>query len=140
MRIRQTVALKAYPADKRAAILETFFEAQTRVNMAFLLANPEIPRLYESGVRYRREGSPEVWKDIPTILRDGADDCEGLSCWLAAEFRVRNDVPGAAVRLAKQRTPGLWHAIVIDVENPRRRWDPSKRLGMKPRRMRRRAA
>jgi len=125
----------------RLSVLSTYFEAQTLVNMAYLLAFPNTPSLYKSGVRYRREGTPEKWKDIPTILRDGFDDCEGLACWLAAELRVRRDIETARVHLTSQPLSGeagegtaaLIHALVVDGANLRRRWDPSKVLGMKPR-------
>lgn len=132
MKIRQTVALSAYPKGLRVDVLETFFEAQVRVNMVFLLAHEDLPDLYDAGIRYRREGMPERWKDIPTILRDGYDDCEGLSCWRAAELRVREGIETAKVHLIRQRrNPNLLHAVVIDAANPRRRWDPSRVLGMK---------
>lgn len=113
------------------AALERFFEAMTRFNVDFLSTHPDFPNLYESGVRYRRE-RPEIWKDIPTAMRDGWDDCEGLSSWLAAELRVRRGMPNARVKLIQQPTIGrkLWHAIVYDPDS-NRRFDPSKRLGMR---------
>ena len=135
VKIHQTLALSAYPHGLRVSVLETFFEAQVRVNSAYLLASPDVPNLYDARVRYQREGLPEQWKDIPTILRDGYDDCEGLACWLAAELRVRGGVDTAMVHLTRgRRNPNLLHAIVIDGENRRRRWDPSRVLGMTPKR------
>lgn len=141
MKVQQTIALRCYPPSARLDVLATFFEAQTRVNMAYLLAYPKTPALYRAGVRYRREGTPEKWKDIPTILRDGHDDCEGLACWLAAELRVRRNLETARVHLITQEqgsadTGAVLHAIVVDAANRRRRWDPSKVLGMTPRRRR----
>lgn len=131
MKVVQSIALRAYPFHMRVDVLKTFFEAQVRVNMAYLHAHPATPNLYEAGVRYRREGSPERWKDIPTILHDGFDDCEGLSCWLAAELRVRRGIPGARVQLVRQRrNRNLLHAVVEDAGDPKRRWDPSRMLGM----------
>jgi hypothetical protein len=141
MKIEQEVQLHAYPKGLRLDVLRTFFEAQVRVNMVYLKAHPSVPLLYESGVRYKREGMPERWKDIPTILRDGYDDCEGLSCWLAAELRVRQGVFSATVDLiSNRRNESLLHAIVVDVQQPWRRWDPSVRLGMKSRRRKKVAA
>lgn len=134
VQIAQTIALGAYPFRMRVDVLRTFFEAQVRVNTMFLLTHPATPDLYASGVRYRREGSPEQWNDIPTILQDRADDCEGLSCWLAAELRARRGIRGARVQLIRQRRdPNLLHAVVEVVDGhgkPRYRLDPSRVLGM----------
>lgn len=125
-------------------LLETLFEASTLVAVAWLKIHPKAPLLYASGVRYRREGSPERWKDIPTILESGFDDCEGLSVWLAAELRTRapNSVgpqlrPAACVALKSTRRDGLFHAVVYD-RATREVFDPSRRLGMGSKRKRRR--
>lgn len=122
----------------RIKALETMFEAITAINMAWMLANKP-PKLYESGVRYRRDPQRgdigEVWCDASTILTQRWDDCEGLSSFLAAEMRLGPNselpyaVPSACVRLKTTRWPGMLHAIVFDPVS-RRTWDPSRRLGM----------
>jgi hypothetical protein len=123
----------------RIRTLETLFEAMTRIGMAYLMSH-RVPLLYESGVRYRRDPTRgdigEVWSDIPTILKDGYDDCEGLAWFLAAEMRTRgpnsetkNKVPAATVRCKTTSMPGMLHAIVFDPTSGRV-WDPSRRLGM----------
>ena len=125
------IDLQRYPARVQAPVLEVLFESWVKLNAVYLLAHPSTPRLYQSGVIYRRE-SPEVWKDIPSIIEDGCDDCEGLACWLAAELRTRDKITGAKVRLAEQHTTTrrrLWHAIVFDPLS-KRVWDPSRALGM----------
>ena len=124
------IKLPTYPANLQRPILECLFEGWTKINCAWLASHPTAPRLYTSGVIYRRE-TPEVWKDIPSILEDGCDDCEGLSCWLAAELRVRDNITNARVVLIEQPTRlqrRLWHAVVKDPTG--RTWDPSRRLGM----------
>ena len=45
-----------------------------------------LPRLYDSGVFYETEGSPELWWDAEEILRVGHDDCEGLAAYRAGEL------------------------------------------------------
>lgn len=125
-------------------VLETFFEAFVRVNVAFLIANKTTPLLYQSGVRYARDPETyvdgrkveELWLDAATILKRGKDDCEGLACFLAAEMRVRAPnsvrpyrVPAACVRLKRTRHAGLLHAVVWDPAS-RTIFDPSKKLGM----------
>lgn len=124
------------------SILETWFEAMTRTNVAYLLTHSKTPLLYHSGVEYERDpergplGITEVWLDIPNILKQGHDDCEGLSSFLAAELRCRapNSVGPrrrrfACVKLKVTRTPGLLHARVYDPET-REYFDPSRALGM----------
>lgn len=79
-----------------------------------------IPPLYQSGVRYKRErGDREVWRTCWAAYRRRAGDCEDLACWLAAE------TGGRAVPV---RTRIGWH-IVTRLPDGRIE-DPSKRLGM----------
>lgn len=124
------------------AVLETWFEAMTRTNQAWMLANKDAPLLYNSGVRYAMDpersklGIGELWLDAPSVLSRGQDDCEGLSSFLAAEMRTRDTHsegrgrrPAATVKLKTTRIPGLLHAIVIDLATGER-FDPSRRLGM----------
>ncbi len=143
MKIRQIISLRQYRAPTpretfaiRKGLLELYFEAQVRANMVWLGLNPKAPLLYKSGVRYAREGTPEVWLDIPAIMFQGFDDCEGLACWLAAELRMRapnsvgdNRRPAAVVVLKRTKRQQLWHAYVIDKETGER-FDPSRKLGM----------
>lgn len=99
-----------------------------------------LPRLYGGGVRYKTEGSPELWWDAQEIVNNGFDDCEGLSAYRAGE--LLNDGVDAEVytRLVQKPDTGmggtgkgrLFHAVtrarlpdgrvVVD--------DPSRRLGM----------
>lgn len=126
-------------------VLETYFEAMTRANEVFHKLHPTAPLLYDSGVKYRNDPVAcnrhgvcigELWLDYPSILRHGFEDCDGLSAALAGELRARapNSVgarrrPAAAVRLKTTRKPGLWHAVVVDLETGEV-FDPSRKLGM----------
>jgi hypothetical protein len=145
MNILMQIDLKSYGSRKAIkAVLETQFEAMTRLNMAWLKLHPGAPLLYKSGVRYKNDPykpknsriTTENWSDIPSIIRKGADDCESLSSWLAAEMRVRKihsvgvgKRPGAVVALRHTKAKNLWHAIVYDRVTGRI-WDPSRALGM----------
>lgn len=143
MIVSQHLTLRAYHAATpkkteavRRGLLELYFEAQVRANMVWLTLNPRAPLVYASQVVYEREGSPEVWLDIPAILNQGHDDCEGLAAWLAAEMRLRapnsetkRKHPLAVVSLVKTKRAGLWHAVVKDMDT-QKIYDPSKRLGM----------
>lgn len=51
----------------------------------------EIPPLYESGVRYRREPEGREWwetaSDMLNVVSDRSGDCEDVAAWRAAELR-----------------------------------------------------
>lgn len=126
-------------------VLETHFEAMTLVNAVYHRLHPKAPLLYKSGIVYERDPKrcarrgqcvSELWLDYPSMLRRGAEDCDGLSAALAGELRARapnsvgpNVRPAAAVRLKTTRTPGLWHAVVVDLATGEV-FDPSRKLGM----------
>jgi hypothetical protein len=104
----------------------------TQININFLKAHPETPNLYDAGVRYQEEPpGREDWQDIPSTLALKNGDCEDLSCWRAAELRVRHGIAAKPTFIWKMRPSGgyLYH---IQVEYPDGRIeDPSRRLGMK---------
>jgi len=127
--MRAAVIFQLDKVERPQRVLEVWFEALTLTNVSFLRANPSAPNLYQSGVVYQEEGSPEIWRDIPTVLEHGWGDCDDLACWLAAELRVRHR-RRAVVSCRKQRTPGLWHALVQDIDTGAT-YDPSRRLGMR---------
>lgn len=97
------------------------------LNVLWLQRHPDTPRLYASGVRYRREPSgQEEWSTIPDVLSRGYGDCEDLAAWGAAELRMK----GIDARpIAYQSGPHTWHAVIELPDG--RRIDPSKKLGMK---------
>lgn len=111
-------------------------EGLVRVNQDILKRNPQIPPLYDSGVRYEAENGTEDWRTIVDI-RDNLNgegnpvgDCEDLAAWRAAELRERDNEPGAFVDVVRGGL-GLWHAVVRRANGKLE--DPSKRLGMNPR-------
>jgi hypothetical protein len=104
---------------------------------AFLRQNPDTPRLYESGVRYQPEAwGHELWKDVPSTLRDGEGDCEDLASWLAAERRVRDGLDARLLIRGRRDRRGrrVYHILVAILKGGRvvRVEDPSRRLGMIP--------
>lgn len=111
----------------------TMIEGVTRLNERWLRAHPDTPSLYESGVKYAREGSPELWFDVPNILERGEDDCEGLAGWRAAECRVQGlDADPVLKRFERPDGSVLYHCIT-EIHMPDGRIvldDPSARLGM----------
>lgn len=73
-----------------------------------------LPRLYESGIRYRRELPGHEWwesiTDVVGIHGIGEGDCEDLAAIRAAELRYY-DGEAARVRIGKTAR-GSFHAIV----------------------------
>lgn len=102
------------------------------MNVDYLLAHPETPTVYASGVRYKpEEADEELWADIPAVLRQGVADCEDLAAWRIADLIVREGVmakPHVSVGYLPDGRP-LYH---VRVEHPDGRIeDPSVALGMR---------
>lgn len=127
------------------------------INTAIALHNARrikakgLPPLYKSGVRYKTEGSPELWWDAEEILAHGHDDCEGLAAYRAGELINQGYDARVYTRLVQRPSKEmggsgkkggrLFHAITRvytgpDGEPLRTRYgtpvydDPSARLGM----------
>ena len=136
--------------DERGAV--RLLNWLARENAIILRARPDLPGLYASGVRYRREPD-EVWCDYLNLLAQGHEDCDGLAAARAGELLARGrralgkTDPGyhearlrqlksiqAEVLLLTNSTglqPGQYHCIVrYKVGNRWHRDDPSARLGM----------
>lgn len=91
-----------------------------------------VPPLYRSGVRYRRQ-PPEKFLTFPKVLARGHGDCDQLCGWRAAELQEMG-IKAKAVPVTIR--PGLMHVVVRYPDG--RTEDPSRRLGMKPPRRKRR--
>lgn len=96
------------------------------------LRHYDVPRLYDSGVRYQREPiGREDWQDIPTTLDRRLGDCEDLATWRAAESTVRDNKPARPVfkyRLDETSGAALYHIQVEHIGGAIE--DPSRQLGM----------
>ena len=120
----------------RGRSIAALLASTQQLNEAFLRWNPELPWLYESGVRYQREPAERLRKEgeefaaIPIVYPRGWGDCDDLAPWRAAELRVRRGIPAYAA--ARRTGPSMWHAIVT--VNGREIDDPSRVLGMGRRR------
>lgn len=123
-----------------------------RHNARLLRERPDLPLLYESGVRYQRE-FPEVWCDYLAMLDQGHEDCDGLAsaragelmAWgweamspedggyhLARSLELETIPAWVLLRTSGQHgTPSMYHCVVLyKVGNTWWRDDPSARLGM----------
>lgn len=143
--------------------VELAFEEKAAVRLLNWLANenriiflerPDLPGLYESGVRYKRE-KVETWSDYLNLLMQGHEDCDALAAARAGELMARGyralslsrrDSGAAEARQlklerikaevvlrtrAEKTKGGMYHCIVR--YRIGRKWyydDPSARLGM----------
>lgn len=104
------------------------------------LRSQGLPLLYESGVRYQTEGSPELWWDAEEILSHGHDDCEGLAAYRAGELiNAGHDatvytrlIKGPASSMGGGPRSRLFHAVtrVRNADGSLDYEDPSAILGM----------
>jgi len=121
------------PASR--ALLSALLRGLVAANLVILRRNPGMPPLYESGVRYVPEPrGQEKWLTYDKVLRAGKGDCEDLAAARSSQL-IRQGIMAwpVVIRTGRKR----FHAVV--------RWpdgkieDPSKILGMKSQRQRRRA-
>ena len=117
-------------------VLKTLLRALTQINEDWLRRIPDLPLLYQSGVRYQREEKgKEEWTDCVETYERGWGDCEDLVCWRVAELRVRYGIrearPDFTLRLLPSENGGpprrVFHIIVRIGPD---REDPSLKLGM----------
>jgi len=107
-------------------------EAMVQCNEYWLRHHGDTPGIYESGVIYKREGKPEIWLDIPHIMLQGFDDCEGLSSWRAAELRVAGYQANAVLKRFNRPDGSTLYHCITEVREGDQVYidDPSARLGM----------
>lgn len=112
-------------------VFHRLLETMVEINLEFLACSKKrIPKLYESGVVYRREppGS-EIFKIIPCVLRDGFGDCEDLATWRVAELRFQGE-KNTQVMIKKWLVGEfIQFHILVRRENGQDE-DPSRILGM----------
>lgn len=121
---------------QKLGVLQHLLDALTMANVAYLLAQPHTPLLYESGVRYASEPADrDEWQDVPDTLARRAGDCEDLACWRVAELRVRLGEKGATHRITVDELPDdrgrmvtTYHISVFRADGSVE--DPSRKLGM----------
>ena len=115
----------------REAVLTMLCEALIATNLAYLVAVPATPLLYESGVRYVPENQGfDDWHDIPETLARLVGDCEDLACWRIAELRHREREHALPyLKRAERDDHVLYHVAVRRFDG--RVEDPSRALGMR---------
>lgn len=105
--------------------------ALVRVNRQYL-RQYNVPRLYDSGVRYQPEpqNTVEEFAAIPVVLERKWGDCDDLAPWRVAELREQGE--NAKIRIQWRALPNgngrLFHIVVRRGDGSIE--DPSARLGM----------
>ncbi len=114
--------------DKLRALLEGLIALN---RLQFRQAPGRIPTLYNSGVRYQREGKDarghrlEQWRTIAELLKFQVGDCEDLVGYRIAELREK----GINAQPWITRHNFTWHVRLKYPDGKIE--DPSARLGMK---------
>jgi len=116
------------PAEPGA--LEAVAEGLVRLNEWYLrqfdARGADVPPLYSSGIRYRREPVGREWwesaSDLFGVLTHASGDCEDLSAYRTAELRFTGEDEDARVKIV--RTSRAFHAVVErgdgSIEDPSR--------------------
>lgn len=108
-------------------LLTAAAESLAAMNFVMLArSHGNVPRLYESGVVYRREHGTEEWRTIDEVYEDGYGDCEDLAGIRAAELRYYEGEPARVLVVETPR--GSYHAVVLRADNSIE--DPSRILLM----------
>ncbi len=122
----------------KCAMMHSLVEALAAVDTAYLM-NHQLPRLYQSGVRYEvpkgkdtHDGSYQAWRDVPGILRTMRGTCMELAAWRLAELRLFEGFPRAVPLVTCQTDPRIgvmFHTKLQDSDTGVIE-DPSVILGM----------
>ena len=131
-----TLALNLFQYPGRAGeqysieAAEQVLQGLAQANAAAWRIFPNMPRLYDSGTRYKREpaGVRETWKSYPVILKTKQADCDDLSAARVGELIAFGEDPGARVHIYRT-SPRTLHAVVLRSNGQIE--DPSKILGMR---------
>jgi hypothetical protein len=117
------------PPRISVSVVRHLLEALAGINADHMRAHPT-PKLYASGVRYRREPRGlEQWLSVPEVIARGYGDCEDLAAWRVAELRSQGEHATFGVS-GQQRDNGKWTFHITVHRGDGTPEDPSRRLGM----------
>jgi hypothetical protein len=114
--------------EEKAAVRLLNWLAQE--NALFLRQRPDLPFLYDSGVRYEREQT-ELWSDYYYMLEQGHEDCDALAAARAGELIARGAEALQPRYLAD--TDRYLRDLGIDVDRweARKAWEGARRRGLR---------
>lgn len=108
------------------ATFEALLDGLVAVNVELMRTRSQLPPLYASGVRYRRERGTERWQTCEQVFSARVGDCEDLAAWRVAELHQAGEVD--AVPIVTRTGRRLWHVRVRRADGTIE--DPSRILGM----------
>jgi hypothetical protein len=76
---------------QRSRAYEFFLEALVETNRDWIRRFPWLPRLEDSGARYKKD---PVWHDIPLVIAAGYSDCKSLVAYRLSDLRQRDGFDG----------------------------------------------
>lgn len=94
--------------ERRKSVLYAVTEALATANLAFLIENPGIPRLYQVAPKYKLKLRPfqiDGWSDLITVYSRKAGDCKDFVAIRLAEERKDGNL---------QCVPWITHQMVRD--------------------------
>jgi transglutaminase-like putative cysteine protease len=122
-----------------AKALEALMNCLTDLDSLWLRMHPNTPRLYSSGVFYKRT---DIWDTIPALYARGFGDCKSLAACRVAELRARGIQCRPVFRFITEPSESpydqtgytMYHILVMfgDARIDGLWGDPSKVLGMIP--------
>lgn len=118
-----------------AIAMRALLDCLLAIDCAEIVANPGLPEVYASGVKYRVRHSQcgeDMWRDILACVEEGIADCKDLACWRAADLIVRHGIRAYPIFIRQERPDGgqLFHILVWREDQPDHPEDPSLKLGM----------
>ena len=114
---------------QNAIALRALLDCLIELNGVCLDACPTLPRLYQSGVRYRLMPSKQAWDTIPIMVHRGFSDCKSLVAARIAELRREGKVAIPVFRNIKDGWGTMFHILILHGNG---QWEcPSRNLGMR---------
>lgn len=115
--------------DDNAYALRCLLDCLIGLNNSFIRygGNIRIPKLYESGVRYKRT---QVWDTLPALYQRGYGDCKSLTAALIAQYTAQGVECAPVFRFARRPDGSGSLDFHILVQTAAAFEDPSKILGM----------
>lgn len=111
-----------------AIALRALLDCLISLDSICLDSNPNLPRLYQSGVIYRLMPTMAPWDTIPTMVHRGFTDCKSLVAARIAELRRDGK---SAIPVFRNITDGwgtMFHILILHGNG---QWEcPSRLLGM----------
>ena len=135
-------SFESLPSEAARAVIRIRVEALAAENEIYLLADPTIPLLYESGVVYW-DPDPHLevpWMNAPAAMNNRSADCKTLAAWRKAELWIRYRIKSIVVIVEYLvGADRIFHVLLLRAKKPNEdvdpldaiEEDPSAKLGMK---------